>query len=191
MTNHPAAYHENENDDQWRPVKSFTGYMSRSFKIDLKPSSMKRHVCAICTAACTHDGNLATFMDMTNGEVDTIMYQGGSDAKWCKEADLALASAFHAALDKDSVHVKNSYNKYGLDRALCDSGRALLALFASMYDVKSGLALLTAERELREFKPFSEGMAHADVLCRSYEALDLLGRLPSTQALASAELLRC
>jgi len=119
------------------------------------------------------------------------MYQGGSDAIWCKEADLALASAIHAALEKDSVHVKNFYNKYGPDTALCDSGRALLAFFASMYDVKSGLALLTAERELKEFKPFSEVMAHADVLCRGYEALDLLGRLPSTQALAGGELLRC
>jgi len=89
------------------------------------------------------------------------------------------------------VHVKNFYNKYGPDTALCDSGRALLALFASMYDVKSGLALLTAERELKEFKPFSEVMAHADILCRGYEALDLLGRLPSKQALAGAELLRC
>jgi len=138
----------------------------------------------------THDTNMPFYLDMSPEVRTTLLAEGGALAEWLQATDLAVANGVHASLDKDSDNVKNFYSKYSGNRALCSSGRALLAHFKDMFNVITGLALLQAEWTMRDLVPFTTGMAAAKAITNGYQMLSLQKRLPAARHLDGVGLLQ-
>jgi len=138
----------------------------------------------------THDTNMPFYLDMSPEERATLLAEGSVLAEWLQATDLAVANGVHASLNKDSDNVKNFYSKYSGNQALCSSGRALLAHFKDMFNVITGLALLQAERTMRDLVPFTTGMATAKAITNGYQMLSLQKRLPAARHLDGVGLLQ-
>jgi len=127
---------------------------------------------------------------MSPGVRATLLAEGGALAEWLQATDLAVAHGVHVSLDKDSDNVENFYGKYSGNRELCSSGRAILAHFKDMFNVITGLALLQAERTMRDLVPFTTGMAAAKAITNGYQMLSLQKRLPAARHLDGVGLLQ-
>jgi len=129
-----------------------------------------------------HDTNMPFYLDMSPEVRTTLLAEGGALSEWLQATNLEVANGVHASLDKDSDNVKNFYSKYSADRALCGSGRALLAHFKDKFNVVTGLALLQAERALRDIIPFTAGMLSRKGIGLLQAQLQLLlDKLPDSQ----------
>jgi len=171
-------------------IKSLTATITKALKVNLDPITMDTEMEALLNLLRTHDTNMPFYLDMSPEVRTTLLAEGGALAEWLQATDLAVANGVHASLDKDSDNVKNFYSKYGEDRALCSSGRALLAHFKDMFNVITGLALLQAERTMRDLVPFTTGMAAAKTLKNGYQMLSLQKRLPAARHLDGVRLLQ-
>ena len=127
----------------------------------------------------THDTNMPFYLDMSPEVRATLLAEGGALAEWLQATDLEVANGVHASLDKDSDNVKNFYSKYSADRALCGSGRALLAHFKDKFNVVAGLA--QTERALRDIIPFTAGMPSREGIRLLQARLQLLLDIPDSQ----------
>ena len=127
-----------------------------------------------------HDTNMPFCLDMSPEVHTTLLAKGDALAEWLQATDLEVANGVHASLDKDSDNVKNFYGKYSADRALCGSGRALLAHFKDKFNVVTGLA--QTERALRDIIPFTAGMPSRKGIGLLQAQLQLmLDKLPDSQ----------
>jgi len=134
-------------------IKSLTATITKALKVNLDPITMDTEMEALLNLLRTHDTNMPFYLDISPEVRTTLLAEGGALAEWLQATDLAVANGVHTSLDKDSDNVKNFYSKYSDDRALCSSGRALLAHFKDMFNVITGLALLQAERTMRDLVP--------------------------------------
>jgi len=133
---------------RWPAIKPLA--IAKELKINLDPITMDTDLQALINLLRTHDTNMPFYLDMSPEVRTALLAEGGALAEWLQATDLEVANGVHASLDKYSDNVRNFYSKYSADRALCGSGRALLAHFK---DMVTGLALLRAERALRDITP--------------------------------------
>jgi len=171
-------------------IKSLTPSITKALKVKLDPVTMDTDLEALLNLLRTHDTNMPFYLDMSPEVRATLLAEGGALAEWLQATDLAVANGVHASLDKDSDNVKNVYSKYSGNRALCSSGRALLAHFKDMFNVITGFALLQAERTMRDLVPFTTGMAAAKAITNEYQMLSLQKRLPAARHLDGVGLLQ-
>jgi len=164
----PDFYDARALDRRFPAVKSLTASITKALKVNLDPITMDMDLDALLNLLRTHDTNMPYYLDMSPEVRTMLLAEGGARAEWLQATDLAVANGVHASLDKDSDNVRNFYSEYGEDRALCSSGRALLAHFKDMFNVITGLALLQAERTMRDLVPFTTGMAAAKTLKNRY-----------------------
>jgi len=149
-------------------------------KVNLDPVTMDTDLQALINLLRTHGTNMPFYMDMSPEVRTTLLAEGGALAEWLQAIDLEVANGVHASLDKDSDNVKNFYGKYSADRALCGSGRALLAHFKDKFNVVTGLA--QTERALRDIIPFAAGMPScAGIGLLQAQLQLLLDKLPDSQ----------
>jgi len=127
----------------------------------------------------THDTNMPFYLDMSPEVRATLLAEGGALVEWLQATDLEVANGVHASLDKDSDNVKNFYSKYSADRALCGSGRALLAHFKDKFNVVTGLA--QTERALRDIILFTTGVLSREGIRLLQARLQLLLDIPDSQ----------
>jgi len=186
----PDFYDARALDRHFPAVKSLTASITKALKVSLDPITMDTDLDVLLNLLCTHDTNMLYYLDMSPEVRTKLLAEGGAPAEWLQATYLAVANGVHASLDKDSDNIKNFYSEYGEDRALCSSGRALLAYFKDMSNVITGLALLQAERTLRDLVPFTTGMAAAKTLKNGYQMLSLQQRLPAARHLDGVKLLQ-
>jgi len=154
--------------------------IAKELKVNLDPVTMDTDLQALINLLRTHDTNMPFYLDISPEVHTTLLAKGGALAEWLQATDLEVASGVHASLDKDSDNVKNFYGKYSADRALCGSGRALLAHFKDKLNVVTGLA--QTERALRDIIPFTAGMPSREGIGLLQAQLQLLlEKLPDSQ----------
>jgi len=186
----PNFYNARALERRFPAIKSLTATITKALKVNLDPITTDTDLEALLNLLRTHDTNMPFYLDMSPEVRTMLLAEGGALAEWLQATDLAVANGVHASLDKDSDNVKNFYSKYSEDRALCSSGRAFLAHFKDMFNVITGLALLQAERTMRDLVPFTTSMAAAKTLKNEYQMLSLQQRLPAAHHLDGVKLLQ-